>query len=77
MPIVSDEEKRDDVHGINARRAWIIDQLGALIRNGTIPKSDQWIQAILDWLIVNGLFIIKRKSEKSPYRAVSAAYIVV
>jgi len=46
---------------INARRAWIIDQLGALIRNGSTPKNDRWIQSILDWLIVNGLFAIKKK----------------
>lgn len=76
MSIVPDRHKRDDIHGINARRAWIIDQLGYLIRNGSIPKKDSWIQSILDWFIVNGLFIIKKKSEKSPYRAVCAQYIV-
>jgi DNA polymerase phi len=43
----------------------------SLIRNGAIPKSDEWVQFVLDWLIVNGLFTVKRKSAKSSFRAVS------
>ncbi len=35
-----------------------------LIRNGQIPKEDAWIQSILNWLVVNGLFIVKKKSSK-------------
>lgn len=66
---------RDDIRGVNARRAWIVDQLGALIRNGSIPKNDQWIQSILDWLIINGLFVIRKKSDKSSYRAVCVGYL--
>ncbi|KAF8061577.1 DNA polymerase phi-domain-containing protein [Lyophyllum atratum] len=27
-----------------SRRLWIIEQLGALIRSGAIPKSDEWVQ---------------------------------
>ena len=63
-------EKSEDIHAINLRRSWIIDQFGALIRSGTIPKNDEWVQAILDWLVVNGLFVINKKSEKSPYQGV-------
>ena len=55
---------RADLSATNARRAWIIDQLGMLIRNGKIPKEDAWIQSILNWLVVNGLFIVKKKSSK-------------
>ena len=55
---------------MNARRAWIIDQLTALVRNGAIPKDDQWIQTILDWFAVHGLFIVKKKSEKAGFLAV-------
>lgn len=55
---------------MNSRRAWIIDQLAALVRNGAIPKSDDWVQSILDWLAVHGLFAVTRKSEKSPIAAV-------
>lgn len=61
---------RTDVEALNARRAWIIEQLATLIRNGAIPKDDQWIKNILDWFIVHGLFVIKKRSEKSPFLAV-------
>ncbi|KAJ6546537.1 DNA polymerase phi-domain-containing protein [Mycena vulgaris] len=56
-----------DVQVINSRRAWIIDQLSALIRNGAVPKDDAWITSILNWLTLNGLFLVKKKSEKSPF----------
>ena len=62
-----------DIQALNTRRAWVIDQLSALIRNGAIPKSDAWIQTILDWLAVYGLFIIARKSEKAAITAVSSS----
>jgi len=55
---------------INARRSWTIEQLAALIRNGTIPKSDDWVQAILDFFIVHGIFFLKKKSKKSSISAV-------
>ena len=55
---------------VNARRAWIVDQLAALIRNGAIPKDDQWVQTILDWFAVHGLFTIKKKSDKAKFIAV-------
>ncbi|KAI1788483.1 DNA polymerase phi-domain-containing protein [Ganoderma leucocontextum] len=58
-----------DFQAVNTRRAWIIDQLAALVRNGAIPKSDAWIQTILDWLAVHGLFIITKKAEKSAISA--------
>ena len=59
---------------INSQRAWVIDsQLGNLIQNGSIPKEDTWVKAILDWLVIKGLFIVKRKSSKSPFRWVCSA----
>jgi len=64
--IVSGLQDRNDIQAVNAKRHGIIDQLGALIRNGSIPKNDEWIQSILDWFIVNGFFSIKKKSDKSP-----------
>ncbi|KAH9926111.1 DNA polymerase phi-domain-containing protein [Fomitopsis serialis] len=58
-----------DAQAVNSRRTWIIDQLAALVRNGAIPKSDDWVQSILDWLTVHGLFAVTKKSEKSPISA--------
>jgi hypothetical protein len=62
----------DDIHmhGIEARRAWVIDQLAALIRSGSIPKSDEWVLSVLNWLTIHGLFEIQKASKKSPYDAV-------
>ncbi|KAG6919948.1 hypothetical protein DXG01_013297 [Tephrocybe rancida] len=59
----------EDIHAVNSRRSWIIEQLGALVRSGSIPKDDDWVQSILDWLIVHGLFTVIKKSEKSPFPA--------
>ena len=61
---------RSDVQAVNSTRAWIIEQLASLIRNGAIPKDEQWIQTILDWFTVHCLFTIKKKTEKSPFLAV-------
>jgi DNA polymerase phi len=56
---------RSDTQDIDARRSWIIEQFAALIRKGTTPKSDEWVQMILDWFVVHGIFTIKKKSQKS------------
>lgn len=61
---------RYDVQLINAHRSWIVDQFAALIRNGAIPKDDGWVQQILDWLTVHGIFVVKKKSPNSPICAV-------
>ena len=66
----------DDVQALNTRRAWIVEQLSALVRNGAIPKSDAWIQTILDWLAVHGLFIVTKKADKSAVVAVSSAFLL-
>lgn len=57
--------------GVDSRRTWIADQLAALVRNGAVPKSDAWVLRALEWLIVHGLFSIRKKSSKSPVKAVS------
>lgn len=60
-----------DFKAINSRRSWIIDQLVILIRNSAVPRNGDWVQMILDWFVAHGLFVIKKKSDKSPFRAVS------
>ncbi|KAI0086629.1 DNA polymerase phi-domain-containing protein [Irpex rosettiformis] len=63
---VNDEHPHtSDVQALNARRAWIVDQLAALVRNGAIPKDDRWVQTILDWFVVHGLFSIKKNDKSS------------
>ncbi|EMD34453.1 hypothetical protein CERSUDRAFT_55542 [Gelatoporia subvermispora B] len=61
--------EKSDIQAVNARRAWVVDQLAALVRNGAIPKDDAWVRAILDWFVVHGLFVVKKKAEKSPVAA--------
>jgi DNA polymerase phi len=61
---------RSDAQLINAHRSWIVDQFAALIRNGAIPKDDGWLQQILDWLTVHGIFVVKKRSPNSPICAV-------
>ncbi|KAI6036062.1 DNA polymerase phi-domain-containing protein [Pisolithus microcarpus] len=46
---VNSKDADEDATALNSRRAWIADQFAALIRNGSVPKSDEWIQVILDW----------------------------
>ncbi|KAF7295052.1 hypothetical protein MIND_01043400 [Mycena indigotica] len=62
-------DEQPDVSAINLQRAWIIDQLSSLIRNAVVPTDDNCKMLVLDWLVVHGLFVIKKKSEKSPYHA--------
>jgi len=61
----------DAIDTINRKRQWAIEQLSTLIRNGNVPKSDDWVQLVLDWLIVHGLFIVKKESRKNPITPVS------
>lgn len=62
---------RNDVGALNSRRSWIIDQLVALVRNGSILKDDLWLQTVLEWLIVNGLFVVRKPSKQKLHRGVS------
>ncbi|KIJ68933.1 hypothetical protein HYDPIDRAFT_23808 [Hydnomerulius pinastri MD-312] len=70
--VSSPKDTEEDSSAITSRRNWIADQFAALIRNGSIPKSDDWIQIILEWYTVNGLFDIRKKSESSAIHALRA-----
>ena len=61
---------RSDDQVIDTRRSWIIEQFASLIRKGTIPRGDEWVQVILEWFIVHWIFTIKKKSHKSSISAV-------
>ncbi|KAG9226432.1 hypothetical protein CCMSSC00406_0003311 [Pleurotus cornucopiae] len=60
-----DTPAEEDIQGRDARRSWVIDQIAALVRNGSVPKNDKWVQDILDWLVVNGLFVYKKATDKT------------
>ncbi|KAG7452647.1 uncharacterized protein BT62DRAFT_958631 [Guyanagaster necrorhizus] len=59
---------KNDTKGLNARRSWVMDQLVALIRNGSMPKRDDWIRQILEWFVVHGFFIIRTPAKQSSFR---------
>jgi len=62
---------RTDAKAVHSRRSWVISQLALLIRDASIPKVDAWVFPVLDWLTLNGLFIITRKNEKCDLIGVS------
>jgi DNA polymerase phi len=47
-----------------------LDQLLALCRNGSVPKTDQWVGSTLDFLLVHGLFNFRKADKKSNIVAV-------
>ncbi|OAX39198.1 hypothetical protein K503DRAFT_690102 [Rhizopogon vinicolor AM-OR11-026] len=53
-----------DVAAEEAKRIWTADQFAALVRNGAIPKREDWIQLVLNWFTVQGLYVVKKKSDK-------------
>lgn len=70
IEITENDRNSDDIQAINHRRQWTIEQLSALIRNNNVPKSDEWVQSVLDYLIVHGLFLVDKKSSKNSVSAV-------
>ncbi|PFH52419.1 hypothetical protein AMATHDRAFT_139897 [Amanita thiersii Skay4041] len=54
-----------DAASLDTKRSWIIDQFGSLVRNTSVPKSDNWVIPILNWLTVNGLCTVKKKTKSS------------
>ncbi|EPQ58607.1 hypothetical protein GLOTRDRAFT_35678 [Gloeophyllum trabeum ATCC 11539] len=63
------ETLETDIQVVNSRRAWVVEQLSALVRNGAVPKQDDWLNTVLEWLAIHGLFEIKKKTDKTSYRA--------
>ncbi|EJD05959.1 uncharacterized protein FOMMEDRAFT_104342 [Fomitiporia mediterranea MF3/22] len=62
---VNEGEQGDSFASVDARRAWIIEQLAALLRKASIPKTDDSIQLILTWLTTHAFFKVVKKSSKS------------
>ncbi|KAG1782776.1 DNA polymerase phi-domain-containing protein [Suillus placidus] len=58
------DESDNDAVAEEAKKIWIADQFTALVHNGAIPKREDWIQLILNWFAVQGLYLVKRKSAK-------------
>lgn len=61
----------DSRSSTDTRRSWIIEQLAALLRHGSISKEDDWVLSIIHWFVAHGFFNVTKKSSKSKYHAVS------
>jgi len=60
-----------DASALEDRRTWALDQMIALTRNGAVPKTDEWVSRVLDFLLVHGFFIVRKADKKSKIQAVS------
>ncbi|CAE6439768.1 unnamed protein product, partial [Rhizoctonia solani] len=49
----------------DSKRRYVFDQLTALMRNGSIPKDDEWINSILELFILHGFFTVTKKNKNS------------
>lgn len=67
---VDDAEKNDEeeeLQSIDTRRKVVLDQVLALLKNASIPKSDETVDIVLTFLIVHGFFrIVKVPKDASP-----------
>ena len=54
-----------DAKALGDRRKWAIEQLCALVRNAKVPKADDWVSDVLDFLLLHGLFMIKQAEKGS------------
>ncbi|WWC60265.1 uncharacterized protein I303_102832 [Kwoniella dejecticola CBS 10117] len=69
--IVAGGENLDSAR-IDERRIWALDQLLALSRNGSVPKDDEWITSVIEFLLVHGFFLIRKADKKSSINALLA-----
>jgi DNA polymerase phi len=67
----SDQADISDVNGLDDRRRWAIDQMVALCRNASVPKDDEWVTSVVDFLAVHGFYTIRKANKKSNISAVS------
>lgn len=49
----------------DAKRAWCLDQMGAILRHPAVQVDDHTINLILEHLIIHGHFVVKKKIHKN------------
>jgi DNA polymerase phi len=52
-------------------RKWALEQFGALMKSGAVPKDQEWIQDVLEFLVVHGYFVVNKKIKSTSRGAVS------
>ncbi|CAE6491505.1 unnamed protein product [Rhizoctonia solani] len=49
----------------DSKRRYVFEQLAALMRHGSIPKDDEWVNSILELFILHGFFTVTKKNKNS------------
>lgn len=62
-----------DNSGLEERRQWAFDQLASLFKNSKVPKDDELISTILDFLLIHAFFMIRKTDKKSTLAALRTA----
>ena len=50
---------------------WALEQFGALVKSAAVPKHPDWVQDVLEFLVVHGYFIVNRKIKSTSRGTVS------
>lgn len=61
---------------LESQRAWIVEQMSALLKKGSIPKSEETTTHILLWLATNAMFTVNKSPKKTENPAVCALFIL-
>ncbi|ORY26447.1 hypothetical protein BCR33DRAFT_859122 [Rhizoclosmatium globosum] len=57
---VADETEEESTSTSATTRMWALDQLHSLLKSPQIPKTQSWIQRVLQFLCVHSLFIVEK-----------------
>ncbi|KAB5592609.1 DNA polymerase phi subunit [Ceratobasidium theobromae] len=60
-----DGSSNTDLCEKDTKRRYVFEQLAALMRNGSIPKDDEWINSVLELFILHALFTVIKKNKAS------------
>ena len=57
----------DGKRSSDAVQLWVIDQLYLFLRTGKIEKDKEWLEMIMNFVVVQGFFTVKSNSQSLPY----------
>ncbi|KAI9274442.1 DNA polymerase phi-domain-containing protein [Phascolomyces articulosus] len=59
--------EQSDASQANGPRAWVLKQLTFLVKNNAIPKEEDWLLSVVQFLMVYAFFDIKKSSSKKSF----------
>ncbi|KAJ2956399.1 hypothetical protein NQZ79_g7736 [Umbelopsis isabellina] len=70
---VTPEDNNNDSTRAEGQRSWAVDQMVGLIRNSKIPREEEWIAHVLEFLFVHAFFdVVKAGSKVSEVNVIAA-----